>query len=311
MIDYIRFRIKDKNSLEERIDELTEKGIVSTSATFYNKFGKKGYSTKKAKIANMEVIITNDFAYIEGSVHKFHNYLRGRRNHNSDDFTSEDCLSTIKWICEFFRIDPKNTVVTNLEYGFNLDMNYSASKVIKENITLWNFDTHNKRQKYTSNGVTKEFGLKEYRMKIYAKGEESKIMTTNLIRVELKITAKRILSRLKIFSISDINYNSFKALFKEFLKQFDRLLIIDSINPPEGIEMHDAIFFIEYTKFDRWNLNKKVKSNYERMKDKKKLMKLLEKTNYNKIQKHIRALIIQKHKSLTTPESKPFTLLTI
>ncbi len=295
MLDFIRFRVKAKAAFESLIEH---KGLIDLIST-YNRFtGETCDYPKKGKLYNLDVNISNDYAYIEGSVHKFYNLLKEGKKINYNDFKVDKCLYSLDWICDFFKLDKAETVVTNLEFGFNLSTDFTVSDIIKENILLWNFDTHNKRQKYKSKGVIKEFGIKDYKIKIYAKGEESQIATSNLIRIELKITAKRILKRLNICSLSDINVEAFKTLYNEFIKQFDKLLIVDSIVSPNGLELHDSAFFSEYTKFEKWNLNKNIKSYYERKKDERKLRKLLKSNNYDTIQSQLRLLIKQKFNEL-------------
>tara|TARA_R110002049_G_scaffold309282_1_gene520069 strand:+ start:49464 stop:50318 length:855 start_codon:yes stop_codon:yes gene_type:complete len=280
MLDFIRFRVNDKASFESLIEC---EGLLDLKSPYNRITGEACDYPKKGKLYNLDVNISNDYAYIEGSIHKFYNLLKYGTKINHDDFKIEDCLFALNWVCEFFKLDKAETVITNLEFGFNLATSYAVSDVIKENILLWNYDIHNRRQKYKADGVIKEFGVKEYRMKIYAKGEESRIATSNLIRIELKITAKRILNRLNIYSLTDININAYSHLFREFVKQFDKLLIIDSINPPNGLELHDAVFFTEYTKFEKWNQNKKLKTYYDRKKDEGKLKRLLKQNNYGSI----------------------------
>lgn len=296
MLDFVRFRVGDKNAFE-LINE--ERGLIQLNSTFNRFTGVISDYPKKGKLHNLEITVTSEYAYIEGSLHKFFNHQKGLKNTNYDDFGFDNCLLTINWICEYFQIDKKKTVITNLEFGFNIHTEYIVNEIIKDNIVMWNFDTHNERIKYKSNGVSKEFGLNEYKLKIYAKGEESKIGMSNLMRIELKITATRILNRLNIFSLADINLKAFESLFNEFLKQFDKLLILDSINPPNGLEFHEAAFFIDYTKFDRWNRNKKIKSRNERKKDEKKLMGIINQFSYNTIQSNLRKLLLKKYNQLS------------
>lgn len=295
MLDFIRFRVNNKASFESLIES---KGLIDLISPFNRFTGKACDYPKKGKLYNLDVNISNDYAYVEGSIHKFYNLIKEGEKINYNDFKVDKCLYVLNWICDFFKLDKAETVVTNLEFGFNLATDFIVSDIIKENILLWNFDTHNKRQKYKSKGVIKEFGVKDYRIKIYAKGEESQIATSNLIRIELKITAKRILKRLNICNLSDINFEAFKTLYSEFIKQFDKLLIVDSIVPPNGLELHDSVFFSEYTKYEKWNRNKKLKTYYDRKKDERKLRKLLKRNNYDKIQSQLRYLIHQKYNEL-------------
>src|SRR5690606_9233713 len=257
MLDFIRFRIEDKNAFEILIEE---KELIELNSTINRFTGEISDYPKKGKLHNLEITVTNKFAYIEGSIHKFFNYQQGLKDRNFDDFDAVNCIRTINWICDYFQIDKEKTVITNLEIGFNILTEYNVNTVIKDNILMWDFDTHDERIKYKSNGVSKEFGLNEYRLKIYAKGEESNLGVADLIRIELKIIAARILNRIDIFSLYDINTETFERLFREFLRQFDKLLILDSINPPNGLELHHSVFFSEYTKFDRWNYNRKTKT---------------------------------------------------
>lgn len=295
MLDFIRFRVNNKASFESLIES---KGLIDLISPFNRFTGEACDYPKKGKLYNLDVNISNDYAYVEGSIHKFYNLIKEGEKINYNDFKVDKCLYVLNWICDFFKLDKAETVVTNLEFGFNLATDFIVSDIIKENILLWNFDTHNKRQKYKSKGVIKEFGVKDYRIKIYAKGEESQIATSNLIRIELKITAKRILKRLNICNLSDINFEAFKTLYSEFIKQFDKLLIVDSIMPPNGLELHDSVFFSEYTKYEKWNRNKKLKTYYDRKKDERKLRKLLKRNNYDKIQSQLRYLIHQKYNEL-------------
>jgi hypothetical protein len=291
MIDNIKFRIEDKEGFEKNI---IQKELIVLNSTIEYASGIKSDYPKNGKFHNLQINITADAAYIKGSIHKFYNHLGGYENVNHDDFSLENCIKSIDYLCDYFHINKKETVFTNLEFGFNLNTLYPVSEVIKNNIILWNFDTHNKRQKYKSRGISKEFGINDYRIKIYDKGEEAKLKNDKLMRIELKITSKRVLKRLRVNNVTDININAFKRLYKEFNKQFEKLLIVDSMEPSKTLEMHDAIYFSNYTKSSTWETNKRTKTMYERIKDKKKLLKMIDQQGYSKIKNSLTKLINEK-----------------
>lgn len=144
--------------------------------------------------------------------------------------------------------------------------------------------------------------MSEYWLKIYAKGEESAINLSNLMRIELKIVSTRILRKLKISTLADISPDAFESLFKRFIHEYDKLLIIDSIKPSNSLEFHEMAYFVEYTKYETWNKNKKTKSPYQRKKDEKILRGLINQSNYNSIQTALKELICEKYIQLISME---------
>lgn len=295
MIDNIRFRIENKESFEKNI---IENDLIDLKSTINYSTGENLNYRKHGKLHNLQINITQQAAYITGSIHKFYNNLKGKGNINHNDFSYKNCIETINFICNYFSIDKKKTTITNLEFGFNLDTNYIVNELIRNNIVLWNFDEHDKRQKYKSKGICKEFGVKDYKIKIYDKGKESPLKSENLMRVELRIYYTRVLERLGISNLSSINIDAFKHLYKEFYKQFDKLLIVDSLKPSNLLEFHDAAFYLSYTKFATWEANKKTKKTYDRDKDKKKLLKIIQQQGYDKMKNHLIELIENKYNYL-------------
>jgi hypothetical protein len=134
---------------------------------------------------------------ISGSLHKYHN--EGEHNHNR--FTLNDCVKVVNDLVLLFGIDPTKCVLHGLEFGVNLNLPYSPTKVFYSMVA-------HKNKPYEAMQGKRRWGVEcernEYELKIYDKGYQSDLFGSNILRVEYKVLKMRKLAPYGISLLSDL-----------------------------------------------------------------------------------------------------------
>lgn len=246
MIDNVKLFVSDKQRFEERIEkqglmELTNKLSVLT--------GEVMEYPKKGNDSNLQISINLKSTTIIGSLHKYKNLVWDNGDHNYDDFNYCHIQEIIRGLIKKYDIE-KDTVLTNLEFGFNLAVSKDPKTIIDSNVLMNNYKAPNKNLKFSGSGDYKEFQLTDYRIKIYNKSKQYKL-NENILRVELKIIQKRLLRKLGVYCLEDLlDKDVLKRLFKLFTEKFEGLIIVDEFDPEIMPEMACS------------KLNKYMNSNY-------------------------------------------------
>lgn len=246
MIDNVKLFVSDKQRFEERIEkqglmELTNKLSVLT--------GEVVEYPKKGNDSNLQININLKSTTIIGSLHKYKNLVWDNGDQNYDDFNYCHIQEIIRGLIKKYDIE-KDTVLTNLEFGFNLAVSKDPKTIIDSNVLMNNFKAPNKNLKFSGSGDYKEFQLTDYRIKIYNKSKQYKL-NENILRVELKIIQKRLLRKLGVYCLEDLlDKDVLKRLFKLFTEKFEGLIIVDEFDPEIIPEMACS------------KLNKYMNSNY-------------------------------------------------
>jgi hypothetical protein len=219
--------VKSKQRFEERIQK---KGLMELTNKLSMLTGEIMEYPKKGSDFNLQISINMFSATILGSLHKYKNLLEENGEQNHDDFNFCQIQEVIRGLIKKYDIE-KDTVLTNLEFGFNLAVSKDPKTIIDNNVLMNNYKSANKNLKFKGSGDYKEFQLTDYRIKIYNKSKQYKLID-NILRVELKIIQKRLLQSLGIRCLEDLlDKKALKRLFKLFTEKFEGLIIVDDFDP--------------------------------------------------------------------------------
>ena len=222
MIDLIKIFIKDKHRFEAHVvdHEIIE---LTTKVNYFT--GEVMEFPKRGRDLNLEINISKIQATMLGSIHKYHNLLSNVGNQNYNDFSYCQIREVIEDLIEKYKI-AGDTSITNLEFGFNLEVTKDPKLIIDNNLLMNNFKSPNKNLKFVGRGDYKEFQLTDYSLKIYNKSKQYK-KDKNILRVELKITRKRRLEDLGINKLEDLlDSRAYLRLFEVLIAKFEGLMIL-------------------------------------------------------------------------------------
>ncbi|MNY20623.1 hypothetical protein D3C86_1541120 [compost metagenome] len=195
-----------------------------------------------------------------------------------------------------------DTSITNLEFGFNLAVDKDPKLIIDTNLLMNNYKSPNKNLKFLGRGNYKEFQLSDYCIKIYDKRKQYRL-NSNVLRVELKITRKRFLQKLDIYSLEDLMYNwTYVKLFEEFIAKFVGLIIVDEFDA-DLVPEKDYNKLIKYTNPNYW-IGIKGKSPKVISRLKKDFNFLLNKYDLLKTMNELREKLNTKFEELLNPDCR-------
>jgi hypothetical protein len=223
----------------------------------------------------------------------------GEQNH--DDFNLSQIQEVIRGLIKKYDIE-KDTVLTNLEFGFNIIISNDPKTIIDSNVLMNNFKSANKNLKFSGSGDYKEFQLTDYRIKIYNKSKQFKLKD-NILRVELKIIQKRLLQKLGINCLEDLlNIEVLKGIFKLFMEKFEGLIIVDNFDS-NVIAENDYNKLNKYTNSNYWIRIKSEKSPKVVSRLKKDFLILLTKYQLLSTKNQIREKLVDKFHELIEIET--------
>lgn len=174
MFDNIKFFALDKDRFEQNLsnsDKVDLRTFLSVQTGVVEEYPKIG------KYLNLDVRITPKKCYVGGSIHKFFNQFIDGEEHNYNDFTYSDSANVIGHLCKDLEIQPERTKITNLEFGFNLEVDKDPQIIIDQNVLMFDFKTHNRNIKFKGNGDFKEFQRTDYLFKAYNKSKQYGVQT--------------------------------------------------------------------------------------------------------------------------------------
>jgi hypothetical protein len=247
MIDNVKLFVNDKHRFENHI---IKNGLMELSSSVNHYTGEVNEYPKRGNDLNLNVNITQNQATILGSIHKYNNIKEERGNQNYNDFSFCQIVEVIRQLEEKYQIK-NDTSITNLEFGFNLVVERAPKLIIDNNVLMNNYKSPNKNLKFLGRGNYKEFQLSDYCIKIYDKTKQYRLKS-NILRVELKITRKRFLQKLDIYSLEDLMYNwTYVKLFEDFIAKFEGLIIVDEFDA-DLVPEKDYNKLIKYTNPNYW-----------------------------------------------------------
>lgn len=262
MIDNVKFFVTNKDEFEQNV---CKKANIDFKASHSIITGEILEYPKKGKFHNIDVVITPTGAYLNGSLHKLYNCLETGEEHNYNDFYYCDLIDVLDVLQAKLGIDRKQTKITNLEFGFNILVDKDAKDIIDKNVLMFNQNVHSKYLQFGGKGDYKEFQVTDYSIKIYNKAKQYS-QKEYILRVEIKITKKRILERLGIFNLNDLkNKEKLKSLYDFFIDKIKRLQIIDEFEDRLNILKKDKDKLIKFTSSFHWitikSKSQKIKNN--------------------------------------------------
>ncbi len=282
MIDNVKFQIVGKDKFEnfvvssKIIDLMTIINLFTSEINLY---------PKRGKYKNLEISITLMNAYINGSLHKFRNLLLFDEDQNYNDFSFCQVKELVSYLTKKLKIE-NSTSLTNLEFGFNINVSKNPQDVIDYNLLMYRNKHHNRDDKYGGKGDFKEFKTTDFSLKIYNKSKQYQLKEHKL-RIELKITSKRYLQKLGVFKLEDLNeIEVVYRLYERLLKEFNELTMVDEfylLNLPK----EDKDNLVKFTNPNYWKQLKKEKSLKVFNRVKRDFNLLVEKHNLNKTKNEI------------------------
>jgi hypothetical protein len=250
----------------------------------------------KGDIGSMKYVVHQNSAFIENSIHKYHNLSQNGQDINYNDFSYCNIVKTLDDIRnQLPEYDFSETKVTSLEFGFNIKLNFSARDFIVRNVLLYQFKTH-----YVFKNE-KDFVLKKFKagnciFKIYDKGRQNNL-DYQLLRIELKYNSKGLRSKnLGINNIDDLyDPKKIELLYEDFLIKFAQLIIVDD-RFTQGLSKQEIANLgnkLEYTYWKRKDISASTISRH-----KISLKNYIEDNSLNKMFKYLRKEIIKKFDEL-------------
>lgn len=270
MIDNVKFQIVEKDKFENFV---VSSNIIDLM-TFINLFTSEiNLYPKKGKFKNLDVSINLLNAYINGSLHKFRNLVLFDEDQNYNDFSFCQVKEVIAYLTKKLKIE-NNTSLTNLEFGFNIDVSKNPQDIIDFTLLMYRNKHHYRDDKFCGKGDFKEFKTTDFSLKIYNKSKQYQLKEHKL-RIEMKITSKRYLQKLGIFKLEDLNeIEVIYRLYERLLKEFNELAIVDEF------------YLLNLPKADKDNLVKFTNPNYWKQLKKEKSLKV-----YNRLKRDFNSLI--------------------
>lgn len=293
MIDFIKIYTPQKEKIEANIKERYTDVICSMN-----------YSTGEVvypcrfHLENLDVRITNTKAIIRNSIHKYYNMVFNQSANNYTDFHYNDFVKSLNNLKDKLGDDIYSYKLTNLEFGFNIEVPDSPELLLERNFVMFNCDSFNQIETFRGKGYYKQYNRSEYYIKFYDKGKQFGL-ENNLMRVEIKVIESDLLKRLGIVNLSDLRcLNKLKRLFEFFVKRIEETNIVDY---PFGrnIPKKDKDLLNAYKSPAFWSELKASKSSTTYHKTKNHFNKLLQKYNLLTIKEHILEALIMKFDFLT------------
>lgn len=305
MIDFIKLQSRDKKVQLKKL--LIDSQIVNAIGAFNYGTGELCYPIK-ANFLNMEARVTEHYATVKNSVHKYHNWKKGEGNRNHNDFSYLDFRIAMRSLEKDIGLKLDDFSITNLEFGLNIPTFFSPKSIIEQNMVLYDFKEFNQFDTFKGKGSYKQFNRSEFALKIYDKGLQYKL-NENILRVELKITDSRFLKRLDINLLKDLyDKSNFDKLFNKLLEVFDKLIIVDLFSARE-ISEEDKLCISTGKSPSYWRglSTSCSRTSFYNMKTKYK--DLIEKTGYDSIKRDIREALLWKYNDLIRDDFYSFPAL--
>lgn len=306
MIDNVKFQITDKNKFENFVEANKTVDLTTSINLFTSEIN---LYPKRGKYQNLDISITPLNAYINGSLHKFNNLVLFEKDHNHNDFNLCQINYIIDYLTEMFNIE-NSTSLTNLEFGFNINVSKDPQEIIDFNLLMYKNKHHNRDDKFGGKGDFKEFKTTDFNIKIYNKSKQYNLREHTL-RVELKITSKRYLQNLNVFKLEDLNEKEVLfRLYERLLKEINELTIVDYFYGL-NISKIDKENLIKFTNPNYWKQLKRDKSLKVCNRIKRDFKLLVEKHNLDKTKNEILEKIDLKFQELLTDCNENLLLFNI
>ena len=298
MIDFIRTYSFDID------DEL--KGFIESSPDVIDP--QKVYSIDKSntdfpfkgKIKNIELIRYKTRGFISGSIHKFYNLCHEYGEQNHSDFYLQDIETSVKQLiidCPII----ENNILTQLEFGLNLEVPIAAKNIIDENLLFHNWKSAGNIETFDGKGYLKRFNQDDFQIKIYDKAKQYSLSTA-LMRIEIKLKNNKHFKQIGIKKVKDLYDTScIKPLFQLLLKRVEELIIIDRPNK-NSLSKEQEESYNKYTNLNYWKGFSRKERN-KKSKEIKKAKALFNELGLLKTKNYLGKALKEKFKLLSNPKT--------
>ena len=218
MIDFIKVKILD----EELMNQVWENPLLEFHSKYERRYDDVIYEVVKRKFENLFFTKHQNRLEISGSIHYFFN----DGCHNANDFYIEDCIETINYIRDLFKLDLEKCFLFNLEYGVNILSSIPISELILNLI-------YHERQPFIRSTEHNEYriaGNSAYKQaKAYNKGVQfPDFCNPNTFRFEVKTSEAKYIKRLGLKTFKDLtNLSIYDKLITSLLEEWDKVLLFD------------------------------------------------------------------------------------
>jgi len=189
-----------------------------------------------------------------------------------------DVQAAINDLSERFCIDAEMTALENLEIGLNLPLSFSPARVIVAAIVCHNkaftaFDA-------STPNLGKRCKLSEYEVKIYDKSKQTGNLSTNLLRVEVKVKKMRYLDRYNLRTLADLtNPAKVRPLIGVLLSAISGTVFIDPAANLAPLTLAERADYYRFQIPSTWSRNPSEVNFWKRQDYRQRINRLLEKCN--------------------------------
>ncbi|MGR3790444.1 hypothetical protein ACUXZJ_05970 [Flavobacterium sp. TN-1] len=217
--------------------------ITKSRLTVHEKDGFRFYENGKIKDLEGGFYIgidKNNTLKVEGSLHKYHSFLKTGKSSNFDSFTMHQAKETIFKLIENKGFEPLNMVVNHYEVGMNLNFDFDVIEILNnvhsigEGITekklYINPQYRKERVLTTERDNNKKVVFKTYDKLFEIKNKRGIIRTdVNILRIESELRKVEKTYLLDFFT--DTNLTKVRNVF---FNKWDKLNFDFNIDAPKG-----------------------------------------------------------------------------
>ena len=133
MIDFIKL---DITHIPE--DTLLSNPLIKWNQGFNPTTGEISDYPIRGELQNCKIVVTDNQKVLSGSLHILYNLINNRDRQNWDDFNYKDLANMIFWLKSNIGLDPTRSTIQNVEFGVNVGTLKCPTKLIDENVIVWN-----------------------------------------------------------------------------------------------------------------------------------------------------------------------------
>ena len=269
MIDFLRSYHDNKTQFEDTV--LNEDLFDNVQITLDTKTGEREYPITCSR-GGFSILIDKYRAYIN-CVPKMilFNFLKlkllSNKNLSLSNFkTGIDCINGV--------IDHNYTKLSGVNIGFTIPTSTAGKDIIKMNVLMHNYKHCNHDLVVNKKKYTKEFVYHNYKIMLSA---DKNGRNKNLLKIVLKLNKSAGFRKFGINNINDLTQKKkLTDLFNLFMKRFDELIIVDTLQYFEGKDYEELENYLNYT---YWSTLSSAKSSQTKSRHKKKFEALINKYN--------------------------------
>lgn len=216
--------------LAVNINELLNNELLLFPLPFDENGGEILNRTRTSEHRGLLFVLKNGNIKLRGSLHKYWN----KGEHNYNDYFFTDIKKTIVELSKKFRIDTKNSILNNLEFGVNFQTTYNSAEVFRSVVDY-------KGTPFHTFSITGARGIEcetdNFYIKFYDKGHQYE-QPGNLLRFEIKVRKMRFFKDrgINIHSLATLlDYSEIIKLKDVIISVFNEILFTDYNINPTGI----------------------------------------------------------------------------